>query len=203
MNKASYYFWHTLSQENLNKSSLKELSFGSSSIKTLPLPCRQWRLFSALCWPPCSPHQAWLEYTPWPFPCVDDVVRPEEGVIDLDWHKQPGPCLACHTASLGHRSTPECQMRRDGDRTRVLTRYPWQLNWNIISFNTFFFYSISYKFWIHYSFVSMSTSWTTLANFFNSCLYEKQVWKLMHKVECTFKQLGKMINNSFPAPGRN
>ncbi len=48
---------------------------------------------------------------------VDDVVRPEEGVIDLDWHKQPVPCLACHTASLGHCSMPECQMRRDGEHT--------------------------------------------------------------------------------------
>lgn len=51
------------------------------------------------------------------FLCADDVVRPEEGVIDLDWHKQPVPCLACHTASLGHCSMPECQMRRDGEHT--------------------------------------------------------------------------------------
>lgn len=58
---------------------------------------------------------AWVH--PVTFVCVDDVVRPEEGVIDLDWHKQPVPCLACHTASLGHCSMPECQMRRDGEDT--------------------------------------------------------------------------------------
>lgn len=80
--------------------------------------CPYWRWQSvkdvhSLCWPPCSPHQAWLVT----FLSVDDVVHPEEGVIDLDWHKQPVPCLACHTTSLGHCSMPECQMRKSWEHT--------------------------------------------------------------------------------------
>lgn len=59
---------------------------------------------------------AWVH--PVTFLHIDDVVRPEEGVIDLDWHKQPVPCLACHTASLGHCSMPECQMRKGGEHTQ-------------------------------------------------------------------------------------
>lgn len=74
---------------------------------------------AALTSPLTSSGLAWAH--PVTFPHVDGVVRPEEGVIDLDWHKQPLPCLACHTASLGHCSMPECQMRKDGEHTGAAT----------------------------------------------------------------------------------